>query len=421
MSGRPHLNGSDFLMLGFDHESRRRGFAGNSCHILLELDGRLDPPVFQKRVDEVHERYPLLRSRVAGVLLPFWKATSAKVPKVVVHEDSPGLLHRLTNESIDSQHGELTRFQLIRGADGNNRVLFTWAHTLMDAISAEHFLGSLGRTDRELPSGGTSKTQASDKSFVERFKLSRKNIHQIDRFSKAPPRNFAERYSGEPCEMHHRVERFNVEETRLVRTNIAKHAGALSAVQYHACATVRELDRLYGTLGEERASFVLPIPVGLRPKGTVEPLFSNHVTMLMTQVLPEHLESIAGVVATLKEQASTAMREGLVEGGRVLADIFRFLPVPVFMAILKQGLKGEICSLFYGDTGAVDPLLDTFLGVRIADFTHIAAVTPSPGIGTVFYYFRDELRVTVIWSAKRLSEAEAEEFALGIRKRLLEP
>ena len=38
------LNGSDYLMLGFDHELRRHGFAGNACQIVLEggetnLDG----------------------------------------------------------------------------------------------------------------------------------------------------------------------------------------------------------------------------------------------------------------------------------------------------------------------------------------------------------------------------------------------
>ena len=206
--------------------------------------------------------------------------------------------------------------------------------------------------------------------------------------------------------MHYQVLRFSAEETATVRANVAKHAGVLGAVQYH---------------GFESPSFVLPIPVGLRPKGTIEPLFSNHVTMLMTQVLPEHLDSAGGVISSLKTQMSQALREGLIEGGRLLADIFRFLPVPVFMAILKQGLKGEICSLFYGDTGAVDPLLTDFLGVRIDDFTHVAAVTPSPGIGTVFYYFRDELRVTVIHSAKLLTQPEADEFAAGIKARLLEP
>jgi len=42
------------------------------------------------------------------------------------------------------------------------------------------------------------------------------------------------------------------------------------------------------------------------------------------------------------------IREGLLESGRVCTELFRFLPIPIYMAVLKQGLRGEICSLFYG-------------------------------------------------------------------------
>ena len=48
------------------------------------------------------------------------------------------------------------------------------------------------------------------------------------------------------------------------------------------------------------------MPVGLRPKGRVEPLFSNQVDMLMVQFLPEHLESVETAVAALKAQTAQA-------------------------------------------------------------------------------------------------------------------
>ena len=91
------------------------------------------------------------------------------------------------------------------------------------------------------------------------------------------------------------------------------------------------------------------------------------------------------------------------------------------MSVLKRGLRGEICSLFYGDTAAVNPLLTTFLGVPIENFTHVAAVTPSPGLGVIFYYFRGQLRVTVLHLSTVLNEAEVAEFAAGLRARLLNP
>jgi hypothetical protein len=88
---------------------------------------------------------------------------------------------------------------------------------------------------------------------------------------------------------------------------------------------------------------------------------------------------------------------------------------------LKRGLRGEICSLFYGDTAAVSPLLTHFLGVPIKEFTHVAAVTPSPGLGVIFYTFRGLLRATVLNLSNVLTDAEAAGFAAGLRARLLNP
>jgi hypothetical protein len=84
-------------------------------------------------------------------------------------------------------------------------------------------------------------------------------------------------------------------------------------------------------------------------------------------------------------------------------------------------LKGEICSLFFGDPGTVNPRLENFLGVPVENFTHIAAVTPAPGLGVIFYYFRGQLHVSVIHAQTVLTEDEAAGFAAAIRNRLLNP
>ena len=91
------------------------------------------------------------------------------------------------------------------------------------------------------------------------------------------------------------------------------------------------------------------------------------------------------------------------------------------MKVLKHGLKGEICSLFFGDTAAVNPKLENFLGRPVENFTHVAAVTPSPGLGVIYYYFRGNLRVTVIHARTVLTESEAVDFSAALRHRLLNP
>jgi hypothetical protein len=423
MPANPQLNGSDYLMLGFDHELRRRGFAGNSCQIVLELNSTISPAALKKRLADLINRYPILRARPGGIFLPKWKSVGHTVvgPQVRIHRDSPDLRQQLADKPLAMKRGELLRFDLIERDGGRMDVVFTWAHTLMDANSAEHFLAVVGREDVPLPATQPAPPTRTKKSLKERFKLAWKNIHQLDEFCKAAPRSVGLRFPNASARQKFRVEKFSADETARIRANGARLCGALGGAQFHASVSMVELHRLHQRLGCASPSYVLPVPVGLRPKGTVEPLFSNQMTMLMAQFLPEQLGSTADAVATLKSQTASALRAGLLESGVVLAELFRFLPLPIYVAMLKQGLRGEICSLFYGDTAAVTPLLTTFLGATIEDFAHIGATTPSPGLGVIFYFFRGLMRVTVFHLENHFSDAEAAEFAAKLRQRLLNP
>jgi hypothetical protein len=422
MRVNPQLNGSDYLMLGFDYELRRCGFAGNSCQIVLELDSTISPDALKKRLADLLNRYPILNARPGGIFLPKWKLPRHPItPQVRIHRNSPNLRQRLADEPLAMKRGELLRFDLIERDNRRMKIIFTWAHTLMDANSAEHFLAIVGREDVPLPATPPAAPTRAKKPLKERFKLAWKNIHQLDEFCQAAPLSIGLRFPNAPARQKFRVEKFSADETARIRANAARFCGVLGGAQFHASVSMVELHRLHQQLGCISPSYVLPVPVGLRPKGTVEPLFSNQMTMLMAQFLPEQLGSTADAVATLKSQTASALRAGLLESGVVLAELFRFLPLPIYVAMLKQGLRGEICSLFYGDTAAVTPLLTTFLGATIEDFAHIGATTPSPGLGVIFYFFRGLMRVTVFYLENYFSDSEMAEFASNLRQRLLNP
>jgi hypothetical protein len=423
MRVNPQLNGSDYLMLGFDYELRRRGFAGNSCQIVLELDSTISPDALKKRLADLVNRYPILNARPGGIFLPKWKLPRRRItlPQVRIHRDSPDLRQRLADEPLAMKRGELLRFDLIERDNGRMDVVFTWAHTLMDANSAEHFLAIVGREDVPLPAEQPILPACAKSPLKERIKLAWKSIHWLDEFCKAAPRSVGLRYPNAPTRQKFRIEKFSGKETARIRANATQLCGALGCAQFHASVSMVELHRLHQRLGCVSPSYVLPVPVGLRPKGTIEPLFSNQITMLMTQFLPEQLGSTADAIATLKSQTASALRAGLLESSVALGELFRFLPLPIYVAMLKQGLRGEICSLFYGDTAAVTPLLTTFFGATIEDFAHVGATTPSPGLGVIFYFFRGLMRVTVLHLENHFSGAEMAEFTANLRQRLLNP
>src|SRR5215475_2359313 len=91
MSGNPHLNGCDYLMLGFDYELRRRGFAGYSCQIVLEMKTAISAAMLEERIRALTAQHPVLTSRPAGVIWPRWKFPGRfEKPPVRLHRDEPG-------------------------------------------------------------------------------------------------------------------------------------------------------------------------------------------------------------------------------------------------------------------------------------------------------------------------------------------
>jgi hypothetical protein len=114
MSGNPHLNGSDYLMLGFDYELRRRGFAGYSCQILLELKSTISASKLQERLRSLTLKNPMLNASPRGLLLPKWKLPrQPQEPRVRIHRDEPGRCGAIINEPLAARIGELARFDLI--------------------------------------------------------------------------------------------------------------------------------------------------------------------------------------------------------------------------------------------------------------------------------------------------------------------
>ncbi|MBE0545159.1 MAG: hypothetical protein IH623_27795 [Verrucomicrobia bacterium] len=423
MNGKLQFNGSDYLMLGFDHELRRQGYAGNSCQIILDLAAPISPTELQERLGALRKNCPIICARPGGWISPQWKLPDRDVPapRVRVRQAEAALPQRLFNDPLAAQRGELLRFDLIEHTGGRMSLIFTWAHALMDAPGAEQFLAMLGSDEETLPETPPAPLAAGKLGLIKRIKLGWKNLHQLDQFCQAAPRSLGVRHPETVSNLSYRVEKFSADETAQARGHSARLCGVLGDAQFHAAVSVTELHRLHQSLGCSSPSYVLPLPVGLRPKGSAGPLFGNQIGMLMIQFLPEQLNSVADAAVAVKSQTAQALREGLLDSGRILAELFRFLPLPLYMTLIKHGLRGEIGSLFFGDTAAVNPRLTSFLGVPVEDFAHVAAVTPSPGVEVIFYYFRDTLRFTVVHSAKSLSETEAAGFTASLRARLLNP
>jgi hypothetical protein len=151
MHGDLQLNGPDYLMLGFDRELRRHGFAGNTCQIVLKLGSAISPDALNRRLAELVGRHPILNARPGGCIWPKWKLPSNPLPPQVRLHRGKSASCELLNEPLDASRGQLVRFDLSEDSSGQT-LTFTWLHALMDAPGAEHFLACVGNEDLALPS-----------------------------------------------------------------------------------------------------------------------------------------------------------------------------------------------------------------------------------------------------------------------------
>ena len=420
MSNSLGHNGCDTLMLGFDYELRRRGFAGNSCQIVLELSEAIDPGRLEKRLAELTRKHPILCSRPARGLnfKPRWKPICA-TPVVRVHASAPDLPQKLFNDPLDIHRGELVRFDV-----SDRIVTFTWAHALMDAKSAEYFLALAGCDDMpELKLGEDwyAKRATPGPGWRARGRQAWRELDRLDQFRNALPVSLGTRRQPVTRTLKYQAVALSPGDSALVRSHAGRLCGFLGDTNYHMAATLLELHRLHERAGCPSASYVLPIPIGLRPKGEHAPLFSNQITMMLHQFLPAELATFGQAAAAVKNRNAAHLRDEHINPGIALAQMFRCLPLPVYMRLIKHGLRGEICSLFFGETATVDQAVQSFLGATIETFVHVPAVTVPPGIGVVFYRFREQLQFTLVHADGTLTDTEASEFAGRLRERLLHP
>ena len=411
-------NGSDVLMLGFDYELRRRGFAGNSCQIVLELTQPVDPAALEARLTKLVQQNPILCARPVRGFKPRWKPTS-RPPQVRVHAPAANLAQQLFNEPLDIHRGELLRFDLI-----GRTLVFTWSHALMDAKSAEYFLAALGAETLPALEAGQdwyAQRAALPGNLRARAKEAWRELERLDQFRNALPVSLATQHPPDAKKMNYRALHLTAADTAQVHTHAARLAGFLGETTFHLAAALVELHQLHTRTGVASASYVIPVSVGLRPKGTRAPLFSNQITMLLHQFFPAQLADMPLAIAAIKTRKAESLRHAHIDAGIAMAQLFRALPLRLYMWLVKHELRGEICSLFFGDTGVADAALETFLGSHIESLVHVPAVTVPPGIGLVFYQFRNRLAFTLVTAQGTLTETEAEEFIHRLHTRLLNP
>ena len=435
------LTGADCFLRAFDHEIRRMNGASHVSQLVLRLGPGFDVEGFRRTLEDAVRAHPLLRAPVArrlGLGAPVFQLAAAgrcPMPRVEIHQaeaprvgDPPlsELFASRLNQPLSLRRGELLRFDLVRHGDSGADLAASWLHLLFDGSGSERFVRWLDecfrgeRRPEQLPDPEEGEPlQAAKPSLGERGRAARAWQGWHDGMGARPPRSLAGPLRRVPQALRYGVDSLSEEETARAVAAASSSAGFLTPMLFYLAAALRAHHAVFRARGLDAGSYVVPLPVNLRPKGGEGAIFRTHVSLIWFQVFPEQVDDFAGLVAELKAQRVAAIRAGQIENGVHAMDFARLAPRRLYAHMARRSLRGELCSFFFAFTDAFLPGLDRFFGAEIRNGFHVPPVPPSPGSCAAFSLRDRRLNFTHVYQRGVFSERELAIFRERLRADLL--
>ncbi len=440
---RRALNGVDCLMLAFDYQLKKNGFAGNLAQIILGLSGRLEVAAFQKRLLALSHEFPIIRAELKTYpwkgkpyfLIPEIPPTNFSF--VHSHElevrpaspDHAALRRKLLNSPLSVKDQEWLRFDLIYFSDNTMEVIMTWHHILMDAKGAEYFLHLVGGGDGGEACRRSGLAAEAEVPFQKRlnktdmkarWRLADRAFARIDSMALLRPLSLYTRLKARTVgRLDYCLEEFSQEETERIMESGRKTCGLLNDSAYFMAAALLALVETYHRKGMDTRSYIVSFPVDLRKIGTRLPVFTNQAGTLLYEFKAGEITDLKTVTRLFRSQTHHAVAQDLLFANFCTMDLSRFLPTWFYVRKIKKSLRGEIASMVFANPGATFQGLSDFMGLPVHSQYHVPAVVAPPGLGVVYYFFRGRLQITLVYVEGLLSTEEARGFLGSIRRRLL--
>ncbi|MEE2665330.1 MAG: hypothetical protein VX681_14535 [Myxococcota bacterium] len=438
------LTGADCFLRAFDWQTRRRNRASHLSQLVLELGSGFDAKQFESVLGELVRACPILRAPIRRPVFgaPVYRldlAASAPMPHVAVHSPAtpraangtPRVFFERLNSTFALRRGELLAVDIVPRADGTDLAL-TWAHMLMDGAGSENFLTHLAgvadgeRDPRDLPADEWSRDTGLAAALTEegfRRRGERARAWQAHRASLAasPPRSLGGPLRSGPQQLRFELDVFSSNETRRALELAADRAGFLTPMLFYLAAAIRAHAEVLRARGVVPESFVVPLPVNVRPKGAGGALFRTRVSMLWFQVLPEHVQTLGGLIDELKAQRHELIKQCAVENGIAAMDMARYAPMPVYARMARRSFGGELCSFFFAYTGEFAPDVERLCGARVLNGYHTPSVPASPGSGIILCLRGGRLNAVHVYQQGAVSDDEVARLRAGLRRDLLAP
>lgn len=432
------LTGGDYFICAIDRLMRRTGMPGNTCRLVIRLEGDLDVTRLRERLatSPVFEWIARVRmTRLLPVLSPRWRVMGAPPPGLLqvsaAGASPPGspLPLLLPDRDLRADRHPALALDLLRGPDGVSHLVLSWHHTLMDARGAELLLSHL----RAEPAPAAAALGAlvgpaqigrdprrSWRAFPRKLLFARESLELVTATCREPffTLTAAARPAARPRN-EYRTHWFDAGET----ARIDEHARRLNAgfrrSHFYLAASALALHAVAAARGNTEGAYIVPVPHDLRRRGTDAPILSNHVSFLFFRIEPAQAGDLAALIPELTRQMMDQIRDRRPESFLAAMELFTPTPLDLYISQLTRPANGNLATFFFSDAGESCPGLVDVLGARPTAVTHLAPSVRPPGLTIVFSRFRGRLCFVLSWIDNCLSAREVDDLERGIGAALL--
>lgn len=432
------LTGADAFLLAFDALTRRQNRASHLSQLVLRLGPGFDAEGFRGALEAVVRANPIavapIRRRL-GLGVPEYRldlARRAPGPRFREHRASgdgfPAVFAERLNALQDASRGGLFDVDAVRRKGGGTDLALTWQHMLLDGFGSERFVELVADVyaGKRAPDAVPEADQPGAPPFVElpasqreRGLLAMSWQRWMSELGRKGVRSLTGPERGARQDLVVERVRFDADESRRIQERAVALAGFLTPMIFYLAASVRAHHAVLAHRGEAPESYVVPLPVNLRPKGREGAIFRTHVSLLWFQVDAAIVGDFEALLAALKEQRRRAIRSGMIEAGVAAMDYAKSAPSRLYGQMARRNLKGELCSFLFAYTGEFCAGLDSFCGAPVEDGFGVPSVPASPGSALILALQGGRLGTTHVRQRDAFRPGELERFSEQLGRDLL--
>jgi hypothetical protein len=417
------LSGEDCFFLAMDSSVKKLSGRSNICRMTFDFGEQLSLTSLEQacRQNKVIDYLSRLRVKSGLVAqIPRWVEAKEGELSIDEHQSDAAFPEALLAQSINPYKNTLLRLDLMQRSNGHSRLIFSWAHILMDSHGAELLMKDLGACQNiKNTEDYFAEILEDNERFVDKLNNAKVVKDFISDPGKGPFVNLTDDIKQFRSPLTYHSIDFNQEETKTIDDRSKASPAKFLKSLYFLSATARAFSEALISQGKEIGNLLVPVPQDERKRGTSKPVVANAVGFMFFRIPAKVLHSSDDTTIDLVDQMKSQMKIKLQKNYKSFTSLCRRLPIFIYNKILNSPAKGNMASFIFSDTGNSLNDFTSFLSLELECINHFPPNTCPPGFTVVFARHKDCLKITLAYMSDLLDETALNTFEKALRSDLL--